>query len=127
MADYGKVNLSEVEDSAPAFGYGDYHEARFATKPLGAQQTGLAYYRIRPGKEQPFSHRHDVQEELYVLLSGTARAHLDDEVVDMRPLDVIRVAAPVTRHLEAGPDGAEILAFGAPGISGKGNDAELQT
>jgi mannose-6-phosphate isomerase-like protein (cupin superfamily) len=119
------VNLAEVEDSAPKFGYGEIHEARFATKPLEAEQTGLAYYRIKPDQHQPFAHRHDQQEELYVLLAGTAVVHLDDEEIELKPMDAVRVAGSVTRHFDAGPDGAEILAFGAPAVTEGKNDAEM--
>ena len=125
MGDYSIMNLRDVEDSAPAFGYGDVHEARFATKPLGAEQTGLAYYAIKPDQEQPFAHRHASQEELYVLVSGSATAYLDDERRDLTAFDALRVGAGVTRHFAAGPEGAVMLAFGAPALSDHKNDAEL--
>jgi quercetin dioxygenase-like cupin family protein len=125
MSDYSILNLKEIEDSAPGFGYGDVHEARFATKPLGAEQTGLAYYAIKPDQEQPFAHRHASQEELYVLISGSATAYLDDERRALTELDAVRVGPGVTRHFAAGPEGAVMLAFGAPAVSDHKNDAEL--
>jgi mannose-6-phosphate isomerase-like protein (cupin superfamily) len=125
MDNYTIVNLAQVEDSAPKFGYGEIHEAHFATKPLNAEQTGLAYYLIKPGQVQPFAHKHAEQEELYVVLSGNAVVHLDDDEVDLKPMDAVRVAGSVTRRFEAGPDGAEILAFGAPAVTSGENDAEM--
>jgi mannose-6-phosphate isomerase-like protein (cupin superfamily) len=125
MSDHTLINLDEVKDSAPEFGLGDVHEAHFATKPLNATQLGLAFYRMRSGASQPFAHRHEQQEEIYVLVGGSAVAVLDDERVEMAPLDALRVAAATTRQFEAGPDGAELIAIGATAASGGRNDAEL--
>lgn len=125
MPGHTLVNLDEVKDSAPEFGLGDVHEARFATRPLEATQLGLAFYRMRPGAAQPFAHRHEQQEEIYVLLSGTAVAVVDGERVDMGPRDALRVGPEVTRQFEAGPEGAELIAVGATVASGGRNDAEM--
>jgi mannose-6-phosphate isomerase-like protein (cupin superfamily) len=110
--DYTKVNLSEVEDAAVANGFGHRWEARVARGSLGAEQTGVTHFRLRAGKRSPFSHRHRRAEEIYVILEGSGRIKLDDEFVDVRPRDAIRVAPQVARALEAGPDGLEFLAFG---------------
>jgi quercetin dioxygenase-like cupin family protein len=47
-------------------------------------------------------------------VSGSARVKLDDEEVTLEPLDAVRIPAGVTRGFAAGPDGAELIAFGAP-------------
>ena len=109
---YTLVNLGAVEDAAARFGLGDTQEARFANTDLGTEQTGLSHYRVRPSRRQPFGHRHDDAEEIYVVLSGSGRVRLDDEVLDVGPLDALRVSAGVMRAWEAGPDGLEVLAFG---------------
>jgi mannose-6-phosphate isomerase-like protein (cupin superfamily) len=111
-AAYTKKKLTEVDDSAPKFGYGERQEARFANDDLETDQTGLSHHRIRPGKRQGFAHRHDDAEEVYVILAGSGRAKLDDEIIDVAELDAIRVAPGVIRAFEAGPDGIELLAFG---------------
>jgi quercetin dioxygenase-like cupin family protein len=67
---------------------------------------------LRPGKRQAFGHRHESAEELYLVLSGSGRVRLDGETREIGRLDTIRVAAPVARSFEAGPDGLELLAFG---------------
>jgi mannose-6-phosphate isomerase-like protein (cupin superfamily) len=105
-------NLREVEDLAARHGFGDRQEARFPRGDLEASETGVAYLILRPGRRQPFAHRHDEAEEIYVVLAGTGRIKLDDEIIDIRPLDSIRMAPGVTRMLEAGADGLEVLAFG---------------
>jgi len=109
---YSLVNLVEVEDAAAPNGFGDRWEARVARTALNAQETGVTYFRLQPGKRSPFTHRHHAAEEIYVILSGTGRVKLDDEIVEVRPLDAIRVPPKVARALEAGGDGLEFLAFG---------------
>lgn len=120
---YALRNLKELDDAAPAFGIGDKLEARFARKALDAKQVGLSYQRLQPNARIPFAHRHKTQEEIYVVLSGSGRAKLEDEIVDLNPWDALRVDKDTTRGFEAGPDGMELLAIGAP--VGEQNDAEL--
>jgi quercetin dioxygenase-like cupin family protein len=124
MPDYTIVNLREVEDMAPRFGYAPHIESRFARKPLGLARSGLSYYRLEPGYRLPFGHRHGEQEEVYLVISGGARLKLEDEIVELGPWDAVRVPGPVTRGMEAGPEGAEIIAFGAPNTDNK--DAEME-
>jgi uncharacterized cupin superfamily protein len=109
---YSQVNLAEIEDAAPANGFADRWEARVARTALGARQTGLTHFRLLPGKRSPFVHRHAAAEEIYVILGGTGRLKLDDEIIDIRTLDAIRVQPEVARAFEAGRDGLEFLAFG---------------
>ncbi|HEY5197735.1 MAG TPA: antibiotic biosynthesis monooxygenase [Solirubrobacteraceae bacterium] len=107
------VNLDDVEDMAPRFGYGETGEARFARTALGAVTTGLSLQRLAPGARQAFGHDHGVDEEIYVVLEGAGRVAIDDEVRSIRKLDAIRVAPGSTRAFEAGPGGLEILATGS--------------
>jgi mannose-6-phosphate isomerase-like protein (cupin superfamily) len=109
---YTKKNLDGVEDSAPKFGYEDLQEARFAGQDLDAEATGVALMRVKPGQRQGFAHKHDEAEEVYVVISGSGRIKLDDEIVDIERLDAIRIAPGVTRALEADAEGLEYLAFG---------------
>jgi mannose-6-phosphate isomerase-like protein (cupin superfamily) len=111
-AGYTLKKLTDVEDAAPKFGIGEVQEARFATGDLGAEHTGFSHHRLKPGKRQGFAHKHDEAEEVYVVLTGSGRMKLDDEIIEIGPLDAIRVAPAVIRTFEAGPDGLELLAFG---------------
>jgi quinol monooxygenase YgiN/quercetin dioxygenase-like cupin family protein len=106
------MNLDEVEDQAPKFGYGDVLEARFATAALGAHETGVSFQRLRPGARQAFGHSHHHGEEVYVVLAGGGRVKIDDEIRAVIARDAIRVAPESGRAFEAGPDGLELLAFG---------------
>jgi quercetin dioxygenase-like cupin family protein len=107
-----KVNLEDVQDAAPENGFDDRWEARVARSDLGAQQTGITYFRLHAGKRSPFSHRHTGAEEIYVVLGGSGWVKLDDELIELRELDAVRVAPRVARAFEAGPAGLELLAFG---------------
>ena len=80
---YTKKNLDTVEDSAPKFGYEELQEARFAGQDLDAEATGVALMRVKPGQRQGFAHKHDEAEEVYVVISGSGRIKLDEEIVDV--------------------------------------------
>ena len=112
-APFTQTKLTDVKDSAPEFGMDDVQEARFAKGDLDGEDTGISHHRVKPGKRQPFGHRHDKAEEIYVVLAGSGRMKLDDEIIEVEPLDAIRVAPQVTRAFEAGPDGISLLAVGA--------------
>lgn len=109
---YTLKNLTEVEDSAAKFGFGHVQESRFASGDLEAEQTGISLHRVKPGARQAFAHRHEDVEEVYVVLSGSGRVKLEDDVVEIAERDAVRVSARVTRAFEGGPDGLEVLAFG---------------
>jgi mannose-6-phosphate isomerase-like protein (cupin superfamily) len=108
---YTIKNLEAVDDAAKRHGLSDQGEARFAGGDLGATQTGLSHQRLRPGKRQQFGHRHDQAEEVYVVLAGSGRMKLDDEIIDVRSLDAIRVSPETMRAFEAGDEGLELLVF----------------
>jgi len=111
--------LTEVKDSAADFGHGDAMEARFAHEDFEAEETGFSFHRIKPNKRQPFGHRHDDAEEVYVIVRGAGRMKLDDEIIEVEKLDAIRIAPDVTRALEAGDEGLEVIVFG-PRYDGDG-------
>lgn len=116
---YTKKNLNEVEDSAPKFGFGEIAEARFAMGALEAKDTGVAFHRLKAGRRQAFSHKHEEAEEVVVVLKGGGRLKLDDDIIDVGPLDAIRVAPQVERQFEAGEQGLEYIVFG-PHCKGDG-------
>ena len=109
---YTIKNLREAEDMAAKHGFSENQEARFPHHDLEAESTGLSHQVLRPGKRHAFPHRHNQAEEIFVVLSGGGRAKLDDDVVEVGPLDAIRVSPPVTRAFEADSDGLELLVFG---------------
>ena len=121
---YTKLNLKDdVEDQAPNFGLEENLEARMARVPLELQNSGLSYQRLGPNYRLPFGHTHKTQEEVYVVIGGSARAKVGDEVVELGVLDALRVDKETPRSFEAGPEGVELIAVGAPN-TGPG-DAEV--
>lgn len=104
--------LEEVKDSAADFGHGDAMEARFARGDLETEDTGFSFHRLKPGKRQPFGHRHEDAEEVYVVVRGDGLFKLDDEIIEVETLDAIRVSPDVTRAFEAGDEGLEVIVFG---------------
>jgi gentisate 1,2-dioxygenase len=112
MSEYTKINLKQVEDMAPHFGMGDAAESRPARAALGLKTVGLTTFALTPNFRLPFGHKHVDQEEVYLVVAGTARIKIGDDVVDLEPWDAVRVPGSVMRNLEGGPEGAEIIAFG---------------
>ena len=112
-APFTHKKLTDVKDSAPEFGMEEVQEARFAKKDLDAEKTGVSHQRLKPGQRNPFGHRHEEAEEVYVIIAGSGRMKLDDEIIEVARLDAIRVSPEVIRAFEAGDDGIEVLAVGA--------------
>lgn len=112
-APFTHKKLTDVKDSAPEFGMGEIQEARFAKKDLDAEKTGVSHHRLKPGQRTPFGHKHEEAEEVYIVIAGTGRMKLDDEIIEVETLDAIRVSPEVIRAFEAGDDGIEVLAVGA--------------
>jgi mannose-6-phosphate isomerase-like protein (cupin superfamily) len=124
MAGYTIQNLKDVEDQAPNFGLSPQLEARMARVPLELENFGVTYQRLGPNFRVPFGHKHKNQEEVYLVVSGSMRAKVEDKVVELKQWDALRVHKDTMRGFEAGPEGAEIIAVGAPN-TGPG-DAEVE-
>ena len=120
---YTVVNLKQVENMAPKFGLSPGLESRFARVPLELEHSGISYFRIAPEFRAPFGHTHTEQEEIYLVVAGSARVKLDDDVVDLGEWDAVRIPPGTMRAVEGGPDGAEMIAFGAP--SDENRDVEM--
>jgi mannose-6-phosphate isomerase-like protein (cupin superfamily) len=110
---YTKANLRDVEDSAPKFDMPAEMQARFARRAIDGETLGLSLFSLEPGFRIPFGHKHETQEEVYVVVRGSARVKVDDEIVELAEWDAIRFPRNTMRQMEAGPDGVDYLAFGA--------------
>ena len=106
--------IEDLEDVGSNFHGAPGLEFQMATAALGLRESGLSRQRIPPGHRFPYGHTHRTQEEVYVVVRGSGRMKLDDEIVDLRELDAVRVAPGTWRGYEAGPDGLELLVIGAP-------------
>ncbi|HEY7003966.1 MAG TPA: cupin domain-containing protein [Gaiellaceae bacterium] len=122
MASYTKKNLRDVENQAPNFGMPDELDARFARTDIEGETFGLSIFKLDPGFRIPFGHKHADQEEVYVVVRGSGRVKVDDEVVELSEWDSIRFDKDTMRNMEAGPEGMEYLAFSA---GSDASDAEM--
>jgi hypothetical protein len=119
MADYTKLNLKEdVEDQAPKFELSPEMEYRPGRASLDLQNSGISFFGLAPNFRVPFG------QEVYIVVDGTARLKLDDEIIELKPWDAVRISKETMRNLEGGPEGAKIILFGAPN-AGSG-DAQMQ-
>ena len=109
-------NLKELEDIGAVFGGAPGIEFHAATKALELEHSALSHQSVPPGARFPFGHTHHTQEEVYVVVRGSGRMKLDDEIVELRQWDAVRVPPGTWRGYEAGPEGLEILVIGAPGL-----------
>jgi uncharacterized cupin superfamily protein len=107
MTDYAIKNLMDIDDLG-----GDGREIRLSRKYLDSDQLGVTYQRFDPGFTATDGHCHKVQEEAYVVIEGSGTIKLDDERIDLKPWDVVRVAPSVVRGFDAGPDGLVLIAVG---------------
>ena len=122
MAEYVHLNLREdVDDAAAAFGLSPSMETHFARKPMAIEGGGFSYQRYAPGFRGPTAHRHRDQEEVYVVVAGSGRVKIEDELRELRPWDALRFPPQTARAFEAGPEGLTLLAIGF----GEGGDAEM--
>jgi mannose-6-phosphate isomerase-like protein (cupin superfamily) len=91
-------------------------EFRAATKPLALERAALSHQVVPPGDRFPYGHTHATQEEVYVVVHGSGRMKVDDEIVELAEWDAVRVPPGSWRGYEAGPDGLELLVVGAPNL-----------
>ena len=121
MSDFKITNLKELDDAMASRDVDI--EARFARSRLESEHLGVSYFRYGPGYRAPIGHRHREQEEAYVVVSGTGKVKLDDEIVELRQWDLVRVAPGVARGFVGGPNGLELIAIGSD--RPEGGDGEM--
>lgn len=115
---YTLSNIKELEDVGSNFDGPDDLEFRLATDALALENTGLGFQRVPPNYRFPYGHTHKTQEEIYLVVGGSGRMKLDDEIVDVKKWDAVRVPPGTWRGYEAGPEGLEIFVIGAPNLGG---------
>jgi mannose-6-phosphate isomerase-like protein (cupin superfamily) len=111
VPDYTIVNLKELDNKAAEGG--PTLEARFARSEMESEHLGVSHFRYAPDRRSNTGHSHREQEEVYVVLEGSGKVKLDDDLVDVGPWDVVRVAPGTFRGFAAGPNGLELLAIGS--------------
>ena len=110
-------NIKEdLEDIGSRFDGAPDLEFRLATEALELEKCGLSYQRVPPGYRFPYGHTHKKQEEVYVGPARERADEVDDEIVELKEWDAVRVPPGTWRGYEAGPKGLEILVIGAPNL-----------
>ncbi len=66
-------------------------------KQLGATALGARFWRLKPG-DASTRHRHRLTTELYVVLEGTGRLTVADDLLTLAPLDSVLVAPSTIRQ-----------------------------
>jgi mannose-6-phosphate isomerase-like protein (cupin superfamily) len=103
----------DLEDLGSRFDGAPDLEFRAAPEALELEKSGLSYQRVPPDYRFPSGHTHKKQEEVYVVLRGSGRMKVDDEIVELKEWDAVRVPPGTWRGYEAGPEG---LVVGAPNL-----------
>ena len=106
----------DLEDVGANFDGAPDLEFRLATKALELEKAALSHQYVPPGSRFPYGHTHATQEEVYVVVRGSGRMKLDDEIVELAEWDAVRVPPGTWRGYEAGPEGLELLVVGAPNL-----------
>jgi mannose-6-phosphate isomerase-like protein (cupin superfamily) len=107
---------ADLDDYGPNFDGSPDLEFRMATKALELENSGLTYQRVPPNIRFPYGHTHKTQEEIYLVVSGGGRMKIDEEIIDVKRWDAVRIPPGTWRGYEAGPDGLELLVIGAPNL-----------
>ncbi len=107
---------TDLEDLGSRFDGAPDLEFRSASRALELEQSGLSYQRVPPDYRFPYGHTHKRQEEVYVVVRGSGRMKLDEEIVEVQEWDVVRVPPGTWRGYEAGPEGLELIVYGAPSL-----------
>ena len=83
-------------------------------KQLGAEALGARFWRLEPGQAST-RHRHRRTTELYVLLEGTGRLRVGDDLLTLSPLSAVLVDAETVRQPFNDTDADQLwLVIGAP-------------
>ena len=108
--------LKRIDEMETAFGGG----MRLARAALGVTSFGMQVEEFPPDFDRYPEHSHDEdgQEEVYVVLRGSAEIEIEGERIPIDPETIVRVSPTVSRRIFPGPQGVRILALGAvPGAA----------
>ncbi|GAA1813563.1 cupin domain-containing protein [Agromyces neolithicus] len=108
MSDYQVTQIGDLDEWRDHFGGFDAARSRDGRRiidhELTMQYIGLSANALEPGESAGYWHTHTRVEELYVFLEGRGQMGLGDDVVEVGPGTVVRVAQDVWRTWRARPD-----------------------
>jgi mannose-6-phosphate isomerase-like protein (cupin superfamily) len=111
------VTHKRIEEIEPYSGKGTIPGIKFrpAGRALGVTAWGMNVAEIEGGCTGYPEHEHskDGQEEVYVVLRGSARMHLGAAIVSLKPGSMIRVAPTQKRKIIPDKDGVTVLVIGS--------------
>ena len=114
MSDYTVMRAGEAPDytggsPSPFVGY---------ARPMGAEQLSLNVRRLAPGavnvppgNDPSWGHSHRTVEELYLVVAGNVTVKLDDDEVELEPLDAVRIGPSVVRAMRNSGDAEAVVAM----------------
>lgn len=94
----------------------DFNSLTWLTSPrrkLGLQAVALGLIKIPPHEGYTFTHSHEQQEEVYIVIEGSGQIQVNRELVELVPGDLVRVAPEARRALKAGAEGMFVICSGA--------------
>jgi mannose-6-phosphate isomerase-like protein (cupin superfamily) len=112
MSDYTVISADDVDDYYA--GTDVPGEFRPLTRALHAEQVAMTLIRIPPHSdfEQGTGHFHAQQEELYLVARGTLTMRFGDDILQVGPGSVARVAPSTPRsHRNEGDEPVELWAI----------------
>jgi mannose-6-phosphate isomerase-like protein (cupin superfamily) len=120
MGDYTSKKIDEME----AIMRGGFKRAR---AELGVQAFGMQVIEMPPDFQNYPEHDHSErgQEEVYIVLRGSAEVDVDGERVPIDPDTMIRVGPSAKRKIYPGSEGVRLLALG--GTPGQAYEAVEMT
>lgn len=113
MPDYSVKKISEMEATAGGV-------MKRARAELGVTSFGMQIEELPPDFDRypEHSHSEDGQEEVYLVLRGSAEIDIEGVRIALDPETIVRVGAGTSRRIFPGSEGARILALGGvPGAA----------
>ena len=101
--EYSHVNLLEVEDQATNLGIDPPSSTSASRACRSAASTAASATSASRPNRKAHGHRHKRQEEIYVLVHGSATMKVGDDVIELEPWSAVRVPPHVMRGIKGGP------------------------
>lgn len=122
MSDVTIVKWADVPNGSNGWGLTDAQmEMRIGRGPLGLKDHGVSYAKFGKGFVPTFGHTQKQQEEVYVILSGTALMNIDGTVTEVGPGTAVRIGAGVWRAFRAKDEDVTMIITGAPAVNNDGD------
>ena len=92
----------------------------FIGEKLNTTSVEISFQVLTAGKEIPFDHRHNENEEVYIVLKGKGEFIIDDEVTEVKEGSIVRIAPPAKRRWRNNSED-DLLVMVVQGVDGSLN------